>query len=246
MWRRLAIILGVLATAACGLQATPPPGETDKIQLDQDSPDHRLESSHTPWTPPRVAEVENVEPPARRRHPVVVTAESGIISQSGEETPVEVRRAHLAQVERMRCPNEPSPASYPPQFDDWHRIDLDEDGQHEYVVFLTLEGFGGGNNYSRYLIVYRYVEPVWFASRVALVGGKGGLMVSGDTVRIADRVFSTDAMFPDDDDATCCPSVRGTIEYDIGIGGALTPRLQPLPDRAASSHILLLFVAACE
>jgi hypothetical protein len=143
----------------------------------------------------------------------------------------------------MKCGDEH--ASYYQEADEWHRIDLDGDGSEEQLVFLTLEGFGGGNNYSRYLIVYRYVEPVWFASTVLLVGGKGNANVGGHTLQLAGSDLSTSAMFYGPDDGMCCASVPGRIHFRVGIGGILEPVEHSLSDEAAAYRFMLMFIAPC-
>lgn len=172
------------------------------------------------------------------------TAESRNVTSIGvARMPAAVRAAHLRQVERMKCGDEH--ASYYREADEWHRIDLDGDGSDEQLVFLTLEGFGGGNNYSRYLVVYRYVEPVWFASTVLLVGGKGNASVGGDRLRLVGSDLSTDAMFYGPNDGMCCASVPGRIHFRVGIGGMLEPVEHPLSDEAAAYRFMLMFVAPC-
>ncbi|HYD86239.1 MAG TPA: hypothetical protein VEA80_02080 [Vitreimonas sp.] len=128
---------------------------------------------------------------------------------------------HFAEVARIRGNDQW--ADYPSQFDHWHQIDLDGDGQVERLVFFTIEGFGGGNSYSRFLIVYRYVEPVWFASDVVGVGGKGDYQVIGDEVRLSGRMLSVGAKFYDDEDGMCCPSIPADIQFTVGPGGRLEP-----------------------
>lgn len=170
-------------------------------------------------------------------------APRSVVSMGVHATPAVLRAAHLAQVERMKCGD--AQASYYREADEWHHIDLDGDGSDEYVVFLTLEGFGGGNNYSRYLVVYRYVEPVWFASTVLLVGGKGDASVSGHVLRLSGADLSTDAMFYGPQDPTCCASVPGRVNFEIGVGGALEPIEHPRTDQAAAYRFMLMFSARC-
>lgn len=167
------------------------------------------------------------------------TAE-GLVSYSGWRTPRAVQAAHAAQINGMVCGD--AHASNPEELDDWHRLDLDGDGQDEYLAFVTLEGFGGGNNYSRYLIVYRYVRPVWFASQAALVGGKDSVQVIGDRLRLADGVLSMDARFRDE---TCCEFREVEIRMDVGIGATLSPRAVDLNDRTWAGLWALGFLARC-
>ncbi|MBN8607446.1 MAG: hypothetical protein J0L81_11045 [Caulobacterales bacterium] len=170
-------------------------------------------------------------------------APRSIVSTGLQATPADVRSAHLAQVHRMKCGD--AQASYYREADEWHHIDLDGDGSDEYVVFLTLEGFGGGNNYSRYLVVYRYVDPVWFASTVLLVGGKGDASVGGHVLRLSGADLSTDAMFYGPQDPTCCASVPGRLRFEIGVGGALEPIEHPRSDQAAAYRFMLMFSSRC-
>ncbi len=171
------------------------------------------------------------------------TAARNLVSLGVRTIPAAVRSAHLTQVRRMKCGD--AHASYYREADEWHHLDLDGDGTDEYQVFLTLEGFGGGNNYSRYLVVYRYVQPVWFASTVLLVGGKGNASVGGHVLRVRGADLSTQAMFYGPHDATCCASVPGRIHFEIGVGGALQPIEHPLSDQAAAYRFMLMFSARC-
>lgn len=245
MVRASGIAIAIL-TASCGLESTPPANSASQ------SPPVRAGSVVASTPTPHSAQPPVISPPvaAQVDEQVVRSLEArvertatGLVSHSGSRIPTEVRSAHLSQVQRMKCGDEQ--VDYPQQFDDWHRIDLDGDGVAEYLVFLTLEGFGGGNNYSRYLVIYRYVEPVWFASTVLLVGGKGNAEVSGSTLRLTGADLSTSARFYGPHDAMCCASVPGQLHFRVGIGGALEPIEAALSDEAASYRFMLMYVARC-
>lgn len=241
---RLALlVVASLILGSCGLEAT------DRPPQDEPAAREAAAAVAPQQITPESAQVldrfvrEPEERPRLTAEPWAEYQGAAALSHAGSQTPQEVRSAHLAQIERMKCRDER--VDYPPQFDDWHRLDLDGDGAYEYLVFLTLEGFGGGNNYSRYLIVYRYIEPVWFASHASLVGGKGSLAVSGATIRLRDRVLSVAALFPDEDDPTCCPSMDGEIAFDVEVGGLLRPRPVALSESGQTFHFLLANAAGC-
>lgn len=236
-----AVGFAVLVLGGCGLEATEPaPSEQSITAAPEASPPSRTSDIH--YAPEPVAIPPRPEP-VRALLPTIARDGATIISTSGSATPEAVRSAHVGEVRRLECRDQH--VDYPAQFDHWHRIDLDADGADEYLVFFTLEGFGGGNNYVRYLVVYRNVEPVWFPSFAAIVGGKGSAGVTGSTIRLAGSVLTTDALLPDDDDGTCCPSIESELTFDVGIGGALTPRPTVLSETGESYQYMLEFVSGC-
>ncbi len=230
--------VALLMAGGCGLEApstdTPPTASVSDAGA-ADEP-VALADPPAPWaTMPRE--------PVRAAQSSIVRDGEGVVSTSGSATPGGVRSAHLTEVRRLECRDQY--VDYPEQFDHWHSIDLDGDGSDEHLVFFTLEGFGGGNNYVRYLAVYRYVAPVWFPSYTLLVGGKGSAGVTGATLRLEGGVLSTEAMLPDDDDATCCPSVESELAFDVGVGATLTPRPIAISETGASYQYLLGVVSSC-
>lgn len=233
-------VLAVAMLAGCGLEAGPARPESARAEV--------AAPSQAPVAPTAVQPFPAAAPadraPVRSLAPRVRSEGSALISYSGSATPGEVRTAHLMEVRRLECGD--THVDYAEQFDHWHRLDLDGDDGDELAVFFTLEGFGGGNNYARYLAVYRYVEPVWFASTVMRVGGKGSANVSGATLRLADGVLSTEAMLADDDDGACCPSVASELSFDVGAGGALTPRPVALSETGEAHEFLLSYVSDCD
>jgi hypothetical protein len=238
--RSALLSLSLLAVGGCGLQATAPPAADPPVETASDA--EAADASVEP-VEPSVASRTTPREPVRAARSSVVTRGNVVVSTSGSATPDDVRSAHLTEVRRLECGDRH--VDYPEQFDDWHTLDLDGDGADEHLVFFTLEGFGGGNNYLRYLAVYRYVAPVWFASYTALVGGKGSALVSGGTVRLENGVLSTAAMLPDEDDATCCPSVESELTFDVGVGATLTPRPVEISDAGEAFHWMLQFASRC-
>ncbi len=211
----LAIAL-ILCVAACGLEATETPWDrpTEPATI---SEVNRSPPSAAAPSPPREEE------PRRSDWPRVEQGEDGVASYSGSQTPPDLLAVHLAEVARIK--GDDGWADYPPEYDHWHEIDLDGDGRVERLVFFTVESFGGGNNYRRYLIVYRYVEPVWFASDVIGVGGKWDYAVLGDVVRLSNQVLTVGAKFYDDQDGSCCPSIEADIQFRVLAGGRLEPSI---------------------
>lgn len=225
----LAALLG-----ACGLEATPPPQHAPTSQQTP-TPPPSSPAAPTPEAPSRAPEAVRVAPPP-------LPPPHGEAFHALAQAPLELRAAHGRQIQSMRCD---TLVANPTQFDHWHRLDLDRDGQNEYLVFTTLEAFGGGNNYSRYLILYRYVNPVWFPALVAFVGGKGGAQVDSAIIwRDSDRLILR-AHFPADGDGTCCPSIPGEIAYSISSAGELSPLPPPENPTANAYHFMLLIAAGC-
>ena len=238
--RSALLSLALLAVGGCGLEATAPPAADPPIETasDAEATDASVESVEPP-----VASRTMPREPVRAARSSVVTHGNVVVSTSGSATPDDVRPAHLSEVRRLECRDQY--VDYPEQFDHWHMLDLDNDGADEHLVFFTLEGFGGGNNYLRYLAVYRYVSPVWFSSYTVLIGGKGSAGVSGATLRLEDGVLSTEALLPDEDDATCCPSIESELAFDVGVGATLRPRPIALSESGEAYHYMLQFASSC-
>lgn len=144
---------------------------------------------------------------------------AAVVSHYSNQTPHEVRSAHMREIERLKC-GDPYVAHHL-RYDSWHRIDLDGDGAHEYLVFVGMEGFAGGNYYEQYLIVYRYVEPMWLAATTLRVGGRGTGGVDARRIRLANGVLSAEGLFYGEGDGPCCPSVSGSVRFRVGVGGAI-------------------------
>ena len=144
---------------------------------------------------------------------------AAVVSHYSDQAPREVRAAHLREVERLKC-GDPY-VVHRPRYDAWHRIDLDGDSVNEHVVFVGMEGFAGGNYNEQYLIVYRYVDPVWFAATTLRVGGRGTGGVDGRRVMLANGVLSAEGLFYAEGEGFCCPSVSGSVRFRVGEGGAI-------------------------
>jgi len=233
--------LALLAASGCGLEATEtaPVGPSESGVADAVVVDEPIGRDTRPFVAATVPRER-----ARALLPRIARDGAVTVSTSGSATSDNVRSAHLREVRRLECRDQY--VDYPEQFDHWHSIDLDGDGSDEQLVFFTLEGFGGGNNYVRYLVVYRHVAPVWFAASTFLVGGKGSAGVTGASLRLQDGVLYTEAMLPDDDDGTCCPSLESELAFDVGIGGILTPKPIALREAGMAYRFFLLeFASSC-
>lgn len=238
--RSALLCLVLLMAAGCGLEATVPPASD--LPTDAASDAGALDAPAVSAEPP-IPATPMPRVPVRSAQSSVVRDGEAVVSTSGSATPDDVRSAHLTEVRRLECGDQY--VDYPEQFDHWHTLDLDGDGADERLVFFTLEGFGGGNNYVRYLVVYRYVAPVWFPTYTALVGGKGSAGVTGATLRLEAGVLSTEAMLPDEDDGTCCPSLESELAFNVGVGATLTPRPVAISDAGAAFHTMLQFASSC-
>lgn len=193
-------------TAACGLEATAPP---ERTTAPAEIPTASVPAPTTSdAAPPAVTN-------ARSETPRIVRRDNEIISYSGSATPAELRSAHLAAVERAKRADRW--AEYMPQFDHWHRLDLDADGEEEWIVFFTIEGYGGGNNFERYVEVYRYVRPVWIASNGD--GISGGAI--GDVVRLSGADLWAKTKRYAGEDPRCCPSIDAEEHFRVTNGARL-------------------------
>ncbi|HRE45815.1 MAG TPA: hypothetical protein PKY87_17850 [Terricaulis sp.] len=205
----LLVIAGGIAVSGCGLRASPVRGPEGEVDARRIADERGADPVVADQTPPRGARAEVGR---------VVHAGAGLISYSGSRTPPDILETHLAEVAKLGRDHER--AIYASQFDHWHSLDLNGDGEDERLVFLTIEGIGASNNYSRFLIVYRYVAPTWFASDVLSVGGKGEYSLIGDEIHSQNSVLTADATFYGEGDGMCCPTQDGQIHFRMA-GGRL-------------------------
>jgi hypothetical protein len=89
--------------------------------------------------------------------------------------------------------------------------DLNHDGVPDAAVLYTLEGAGGGNNYTQYLAVFLRVDGRLVPVANKAVGGK--LYRSIEIKAIKDNVILCDTTDYAKNDAACCPTIKGKTEY---------------------------------
>lgn len=105
-------------------------------------------------------------------------------------------------------------------------------GQELVLVFFTIEGFGGGNNYTFYLAVF---EPEWkfdprkgeaqnqTAENIAKyrlvgyspVGGKAWRFVDFTKFKVDKQLIALRTKEYASNDPMCCPSIAGTATYKV-------------------------------
>ncbi|HEV3254683.1 MAG TPA: hypothetical protein VG033_09760 [Candidatus Acidoferrales bacterium] len=89
--------------------------------------------------------------------------------------------------------------------------DLNHDGVPDAAVLYTLEGAGGGNNYTQYLAVLLRVDGRLVPVANNAVGGK--LYRSIAIKAIKDNVILCDTLDYAKNDAACCPTIKGKTQY---------------------------------
>jgi hypothetical protein len=97
--------------------------------------------------------------------------------------------------------------------------DLNGDGHSDVVVIYTIEGVGGGNDWTQYATVLTSTPQGFAATMPKEVGGKSvraveGCAVTGATVELELKTYG-------EKDASCCPSVPGKARFAF-TSGALT------------------------
>ena len=96
--------------------------------------------------------------------------------------------------------------------------DLNGDGKSDVVVVYTIEGVGGGNDWTQYATVLIAQPPGYSATTPKEVGGKSVRAV--DSCTISDKVIELALKEYAAADASCCPSKPGKARYGFS-GGKL-------------------------
>lgn len=107
--------------------------------------------------------------------------------------------------------------------------DLNGDGKPDTVVVYTIEGVGGGNDWTQYATVLTATPQGYGATLPKEVGGKSlraidGCSVNGGILELALKEYAPT-------DASCCPSQPGRARFAFATG-VLTA--VPAPTRSAS------------
>jgi len=95
--------------------------------------------------------------------------------------------------------------------------DLNGDGHGDVVVIYSIEGVGGGNDWTQYATVLTSTPQGFGASTPKEVGGKSVRAVDGCT--IAGTTVTLDLKTYGPKDGSCCPSVPGKVTYRFEKGG---------------------------
>ena len=96
--------------------------------------------------------------------------------------------------------------------------DLNHDGVPDAAVLYTLEGIGGGNNYTQYLAVFLRDKDkgLLVPAAHATVGGK--LYREARLQSITDGAILFNIVSYEEKDAACCPSKKGATRYVLADG----------------------------
>jgi len=109
--------------------------------------------------------------------------------------------------------------------------DLTHDGVAATVVLYTIEGQGGSNNYVQYLAVFARSKGGLVAVTHTAIGGKSARSV--EQMSVDDNAIQLETLGYGPKDASCCPSVKGTMRYVL-VGNTL--REQKRPTRRGSPN----------
>ena len=96
-----------------------------------------------------------------------------------------------------------------------HVMDFDKDGTNDAVVFFTIEGAGGGNNYSIYMSALRGKGETFVEAGTLRIGAKGKRHVNSDTARFENGVIVVGTTEYAPDDPMCCPSKPGHAKFEV-------------------------------
>jgi TPR repeat protein len=100
-------------------------------------------------------------------------------------------------------------------------IDLDGDGQDEFVAEETSWLIGSLNNYGQSILVFRYIEGVWKLVSTETVGSKVWGPTSSGLYELGNGRWAVDVSRMKEEDAYCCPSGKGVMEFEAVSGGGL-------------------------
>lgn len=148
-----------------------------------------------------------------------VAASQEVVSRS-VTAPKAVVAEHQRVVQRFECGDRK--AAYYPKYSTWHSIDLDRDNVPELVAFFSIEGFGGGNNWVRYVASYRQAESGYAFVSGGVIGGKGSLSDNPARITLRGNTLRIPAMAMTDKDPMCCPSKKTEIVLDVDSSGRLS------------------------
>lgn len=96
-----------------------------------------------------------------------------------------------------------------------HLLDFDHDGVKDVIALFTIEGMGGGNNYSFYMIALRSKGEGLVKAGTLKVGAKGKRHVNFDAVRLENRMLLLEVTEYGPDDPMCCPSKVATAKFEV-------------------------------
>lgn len=92
-----------------------------------------------------------------------------------------------------------------------HFIDVDGDGVQDAIVFFTIEGMDGGNNYDQYLTLLKGLPSGFFLIDTALVGGGAMGAASYERPTVKARRITIQRTEYAEEDSRCCPSIKSSM-----------------------------------
>jgi hypothetical protein len=92
-----------------------------------------------------------------------------------------------------------------------HFVDVDGDGVQDAIVFFTIEGMAGGNNYEQYLTILKGQPSGFLLLDTALIGGGSMGGASYEPPAIKERRITIQRTEYADEDSRCCPSIKSNI-----------------------------------
>ena len=108
--------------------------------------------------------------------------------------------------------------------------DLNHDGVSDLAVLYTIEGAGGGNNYTQYLAVVRFDvrRDNLLRTTHTVVGGKGN-RAAPTGIESGDNVIFLTTLGYGPHDAMCCPSIKGSARFVLADGKLVSQPPPPSP-----------------
>lgn len=100
----------------------------------------------------------------------------------------------------------------------YHFIDADSDGMEDVVVFFTIEGFGGGNNYNFYMAIFKGSSTGYEYVDSKMVGAKLGAHLDFDYLKVKGNELTVKIKLHGPDDGACCPSITSYARYGLRKG----------------------------
>ena len=100
----------------------------------------------------------------------------------------------------------------------YHFIDVDSDGMEDVVVFFTIEGFGGGNNYNFYMAIFKGTNKRYEYIDSKMAGAKLGAHLDFDYLKVQKNALIVKMMLHGPDDGACCPSITSYSRYGLRKG----------------------------
>ena len=88
----------------------------------------------------------------------------------------------------------------------------------DVVVFFTIEGFGGGNNYNFYMAIFKGSKKGYEYVDSKMVGAKLGPHPDFDYLKVQKNELIVKMMLHGPDDGACCPSITSYSRYGLRKG----------------------------